>query len=176
MYCPTCGGNNTLERKFCVQCGTNLELVSQALSGGVGSFFARTDAAIDQLVARYAEHIFKSAPSKANDRSLKGAWQVLGQGVAASFVDVILFSLMWNIFPLRFLMLLFSSPFRLLSQRAQRLRTITAEIVTQEPRELAGGTPEQRAIGAVASISEHTTHNLEEQHVQRPRNKSESST
>jgi hypothetical protein len=176
MFCPNCGGNNTLERKFCVQCGTNLEVVSQALSGGMGGVLTRTDAAIDQLIARYSEHIFRTAPAKANERSLKGAWQVLGQGVVTSLVDVLLFSLMWNIFPLRFLMLLFSSPFRLLSQRADRLRAITAEVVTREPRELHAGTPEQRAIGAFASVSDHTTHNLEEHHRQRQRNKSESST
>ena len=175
MYCPTCGGNNTLERKFCVHCGTNLELVSQALSGGVGGVLTRTDAAIDQLIARYAEHIFRTAPSKANERSLKGAWQVLGQGVVTSLVDVLLFSLMWNIFPLRFLMLLFSTPFRLLSQRAERMRTITAEIVPLDRRELGGGTPEQLVLGTVDSISEHTTHNLEEHHLQRPKNKPQSS-
>ena len=33
MYCPSCGSNNQDEVKFCTRCGTNLEVVSDALSG-----------------------------------------------------------------------------------------------------------------------------------------------
>ena len=50
MFCPTCGKENALGRKFCVACGTNLEAVSQALSGSKTDFFTRTDAALDQLI------------------------------------------------------------------------------------------------------------------------------
>jgi DNA glycosylase AlkZ-like/zinc-ribbon domain len=33
VFCPTCGKENALGRKFCVACGTTLEVVSQELSG-----------------------------------------------------------------------------------------------------------------------------------------------
>ena len=33
MYCPSCGSNNQDEVKFCTRCGTNLEVVSDALRG-----------------------------------------------------------------------------------------------------------------------------------------------
>jgi zinc ribbon protein len=33
MYCPHCGSNNLDEIKFCTRCGTNLNIVSEALSG-----------------------------------------------------------------------------------------------------------------------------------------------
>lgn len=33
MYCPSCGSNNQDDRKFCTRCGTNLGVVSDALSG-----------------------------------------------------------------------------------------------------------------------------------------------
>lgn len=33
MYCPNCGSNNQAEIKFCTRCGTNLAVVSDALSG-----------------------------------------------------------------------------------------------------------------------------------------------
>ncbi|MEK6321196.1 MAG: zinc ribbon domain-containing protein [Acidobacteriota bacterium] len=33
MYCPNCGANNQDEVKFCTRCGTNLEVVSDALRG-----------------------------------------------------------------------------------------------------------------------------------------------
>ena len=39
MFCPTCGRDNLLERKFCAASGTNLEAVSQALSGDRTNFF-----------------------------------------------------------------------------------------------------------------------------------------
>lgn len=33
MYCPSCGSDNQNEVKFCTRCGTNLGVVSDALSG-----------------------------------------------------------------------------------------------------------------------------------------------
>ena len=33
MYCPNCGANNHEDLKFCTRCGTNLGVVSDALSG-----------------------------------------------------------------------------------------------------------------------------------------------
>ena len=33
MYCPGCGSNNQPEVKFCTRCGTNLGVVSEALTG-----------------------------------------------------------------------------------------------------------------------------------------------
>ncbi|MFY9556411.1 MAG: zinc ribbon domain-containing protein [Blastocatellia bacterium] len=37
MYCPNCGSNNQSEIKFCTRCGTNLDVVSEALSGRVAA-------------------------------------------------------------------------------------------------------------------------------------------
>ena len=37
------------------------EAMSQALNGNRDDFFTKTDAALDQLIARYSEHIFKDA-------------------------------------------------------------------------------------------------------------------
>jgi hypothetical protein len=33
MYCPSCGSNNVADVRFCTRCGTNLGVVSEALSG-----------------------------------------------------------------------------------------------------------------------------------------------
>jgi hypothetical protein len=33
MYCPNCGSNNKADVRFCTRCGTNLGVVSEALSG-----------------------------------------------------------------------------------------------------------------------------------------------
>ena len=33
MYCPTCGSNQSEGKKFCTICGTNLQIITQALTG-----------------------------------------------------------------------------------------------------------------------------------------------
>ena len=162
MFCPNCGRDNSRETKFCASCGTNLEAVSQALNGNRDDFFTKTDSALDQLIARYAEHVFKDAPSKLNDRKVSNSWKVLGQGAVTSFVDMILFSLMWNIIPLRFLMLLISTPFRLLSQRSNRQTNTTAGLEENRRQSLVEPSPNRWLPGSFPSVSEHTTQNLEE--------------
>lgn len=37
MYCPGCGSSNQADIKFCTRCGTNLSIVSDALSGKAAS-------------------------------------------------------------------------------------------------------------------------------------------
>jgi len=155
MFCPTCGRDNSIERKFCASCGTNLEVVSQALSGSDDDFFTRIDAGLDHFLARYAEHVFKNAPANAAEQRIAKSWQVLGQSVLTSIVDLLLFSLMWNIIPLRFLLLLISTPVRLITQRGRpQKRTIPAG--RGEP-DLPEATPQQWLAGSIDSVTEHTT-------------------
>ena len=162
MFCPNCGRDNSRERKFCASCGTNLEAVSQALSGNRDDFFTKTDAALDQLIARYSEHVFKDAPSKLNDRVVSNSWKILGQGAVTSFVDLILFSLMWNILPLRFLILIISTPFRLLSRRRSGPVIPSAGLEEGRRQSLTEGSSNEWLPGTGPSVSEHTTQNLGE--------------
>jgi len=162
MFCPTCGKENALGRKFCVACGTNLEAVSQALSGSKTDFFTRTDAILDQLIARYAERIFKDAPANTADATVGKSWKILGQGVLTSLIDTILISLMWNIFPLRFLILLISSPIRLLNERSNRQKLTKAEIGERTAIKQSATEINEMLPKPVASISEHTTAKLQE--------------
>jgi hypothetical protein len=170
MFCPNCGRDNSRERKFCASCGTNLEVVSQALTGTRDDFFTKTDAALDQLITRYSEHIFKDAPAKLNDREVSNSWKILGQGVVTSFVDLILFSLMWNILPLRFLILLISTPFRLLSRRRSGPVITTGGLEQPTETSVAEPSPNRWLPESFSSVSEHTTQNLEE-HLQPERNR-----
>ncbi|HZS05571.1 MAG TPA: zinc ribbon domain-containing protein [Blastocatellia bacterium] len=162
MFCPTCGKDNSRERKFCVSCGTNLEAVSQALADSRADFFTRTDKALDQFIARYAEHVFRDAPAQAADESVGKSWKALGQGVVTSLIDLILFSLMWNIFPLRFLMLLISSPIRLLAERGNRQKMTSAGQEKQTATALPARAPGELSPGSGGSVSEHTTEKLRE--------------
>lgn len=160
MFCPTCGKENPRERKFCSACGTNLEAVTQALSGSAEGAFSKFDSALDQFIARYAERVFKNAPSESLDPRLSNSWKILGQGVLTSFVDLILFSLIWNILPLRFLMLLITSPIRLLTRKSSKQKLATAELEKQKASSLPDPAVRHRIAGSATSVTEHTTANL----------------
>jgi zinc-ribbon domain len=162
MFCPTCGRDNLNEQKFCASCGTNLEAVSQVLSGTGTDFFTRIDTGLDQFIAKYAEHVFTDAPSKATDRSVSNSWKLLGRGVLTSFIDLFLSLVIWNVFTVRFNILLFSTPFRLLSERSSRLKNSKAGIDTDAPLRLPEPLQNQWISGAVPSVSDHTTEILQE--------------
>ena len=51
MYCPNCGSNNQSDLKFCTRCGTNLGVVSDALSGKAGS--APIDDRMGKIIKEY---------------------------------------------------------------------------------------------------------------------------
>jgi hypothetical protein len=163
MFCPTCGRDNPKnERKFCASCGTNLEAVSQVLSGTETNFFTRIDTGLDQFTARYAEHVFKDAPSYASDRTVSNSWKLLGKGILTSFMDLFLAVILWNFFIFRFHVLWISTPFRLLSERSGRLKKLKAGIDTDAPLRLPEPAQNQWISGAAPSVSEHTTDLLQE--------------
>jgi len=155
MFCPTCGRDNASERKFCASCGTNLEAVSQALAGSEDDFFTKIDAGLDHFLARYSEHVFKNAPAHAAEQRIARSWQVLGQSVLTSIVDLLLFSLMWNIIPLRFLLLLISTPVRLITQRGRSPKQIKQG--SRSVPEFPEPAPHPWISGSVDSVTEHTT-------------------
>lgn len=155
MFCPTCGRDNTVARKFCATCGTNLDAVSQALSGSEDDFFTKIDSGLDHFLARYSEHVFKNAPANAAEQRLAKSWQILGQGVLTSIVDLLLFTLMWNIIPLRFLLLIISTPIRLVMQRGKpRKPSLTG---SGQVSDLPEAEPQRWLAGSMDSVTEHTT-------------------
>jgi hypothetical protein len=159
MFCPSCGKDNSLELKFCASCGTNLEAVSQALTGVEEDFFSKMDSGMDYFIARYAEHVFKDAPHGLAERGIKKSWTILGQAVVASLVDILLFTLMWNVLPLRFLILIISTPFRMLAQRGREVdhRTLPPQYRSPElPEGKSGLWLDQ--VGT--SVTENTTKHL----------------
>jgi len=154
MFCPTCGRDNSIGRKFCASCGTNLEAVSQALSGSEDDFFTKIDSGLDHFLSRYAEHVFKNAPAYAAEKRISRSWQILGQSFLTSILDLLLFTLMWNVIPLRFLFLLISTPLRKITQRDRsRQRTIGGTSLPDLPE--TG--PQEWLSSPVGSVTEHTT-------------------
>ena len=161
MFCPTCGKDNPLEQRFCASCGTNLEAVSMALSGREEDFFTKTDTAMDQFIARYTEHVFKNARSDASERKVVKSWRLLGQAVLTTFIDLILFLLMWNFLPLRFLILLISTPFRLLAERSKHEnREDRPPVEAYKSPELPEPASRLWLNESVPSVTEGTTLNL----------------
>ena len=156
MFCPTCGRDNMSERKFCSSCGTNLEAVSQVLSGTRDGFFTRFDSGLDQFIAKYSEHVFKDAPTNAAERSVSNSWKTLGKGVATSLVDLFLALLIWNVFTFRFQILWISTPFRLLAERSNRQKAKAANN-TDAQLKLTEPGPGRWSLDPAPSVSEHTT-------------------
>lgn len=162
MFCPVCGRDNSNERKFCASCGTNLEAVSQALSGPEDNFFSKIDTGLDYFIARYSEHVFKNAPSGALEHKVSKSWRILGQGILTSFLDILLFLLMWNVLPLRFLLLLISTPIRLLSDRGKRHPGPMLQGEGQHA--LVDPASREWLSHSVSSVTENTTMILGESH------------
>jgi hypothetical protein len=157
MFCPVCGRDNASQRRFCASCGTNLETVSQALSGSDENFFAKIDGGLDYFIARYSEHVFKNAPSGALDHKVSKSWRILGQGILTSFLDLLLFLLMWNVLPLRFLLLLISTPLRLLSDRGKHHDQAMLRADAKSSPALHGSASHEWLPEPVTSVTDHTT-------------------
>ena len=155
MFCPTCGRDNAIGRKFCATCGTNLDLVSQALSGSDDDFFTKIDSGLDHFLARYAEHVFKNAPANAGEQRISKSWQVLGQSALTSIVYLLLFKLMLNIIQLRFLLLVISTPVRLVAQRGKPRKQSLAG--AGKANDLPEAESPRWLAGQMDSVTEHTT-------------------
>ena len=165
MFCPTCGRDNTLQRKYCASCGTNLVAVSQALTGSEEDFFTKLDGGLDSFLGKYAEHVFKNAPAHAAEQRIAKSWQILGQSVLTSIVDLLLFTLMWNVIPLRFLLLVISTPVRLITQRGRKRNVDEVRMA----HELPEGEPQQWLASPIRSVTEHTTAILVDSERPKPR-------
>jgi hypothetical protein len=148
MFCPTCGREESQERKFCTACGTNLERVTQALSPRAEGVLTRADKGFDKWMARYAGMFFSSAANKAVDWRTGNSWQILGQSFLALLANFLLFWVMlFAAIPIRFIVLVFSAPFRLLSERNDQSAHETAE--------LAAPTWSNDAL--IPSVTDHAT-------------------
>jgi hypothetical protein len=155
MFCPSCGRENQQDRRFCGACGTNLETVSRALSEESNDFLSRTETGMDYFIARYAEHIF---------RGIGKSWLVLGQGLLTTFIDMLLMILMWNFLPLRFFILLITTPIRLLTDRGSRPKRIDRVAEEKNLLNPLSSAKDEWLPAALPSVSEHTTDRLEDRH------------
>ena len=154
MYCPACGKENSLEQKFCAACGVNLYAVAQALTRREDDFFTKMDAGMDALLGRYTEHVFRRPLRRDGEARVARSWILLGQAAGTALLDLVLFTLMSTLLPIRLFLLVISTPFRLLAERNAREDERPGELADDAPHVLtAGGWRDEVQM----SVTEHTT-------------------
>jgi hypothetical protein len=162
MFCPKCGRDDSHRYKFCPTCGTNLDVVTIALSTGEDSIFTRVNKHLDRSVARYADHFFESAPTTAREGQVGSSWQLAGKGLLTFFIDLFLLPVMFVFLPIRLLLLLLYTPLGLLQERSERKRS-SVPGVEGASESSKRGLPEAEGwrVGSVGSVTENTTVHLE---------------
>src|SRR3712207_5008898 len=162
MFCPKCGRDDSYRYKFCPSCGTNLDVVSIALSTGEDSLFTRVNKHLDRSVARYADHFFESATTTAREGQVGSSWRLAGKGLLTFLIDLALLPVMFFFCPLRHLMLLLYAALGLLQERSERRRSGVPTVGGASERP-ARGLPEAGGwrVGSVGSVTENTTVHLE---------------
>jgi hypothetical protein len=162
MFCPKCGRDDSHRYKFCPACGTNLDVVTIALSTGEDSLFTRVNKHLDRSVARYADHFFESATTTAREGQVGSSWRLVGKGVLTFFIDLALLPVMFFFLPVRLLMLLLYTPLGLLQERGERKRR-SVSAVDGASESSKRGLPEAGGwrVGSVGSVTENTTVHLE---------------
>ena len=162
MFCPKCGRDNSAGLKFCPSCGTNLDVVTIALTTGEDSIFTRVNKHLDRSVARYADHFFESAKTTAREGQVGSSWRLAGKGVLTFFLDLALLPVMLFFLPVRLLLLLLYTPLGLLQERSERKQSglPTVDGASEPSRR---GLPEAGGwrVGSVGSVTENTTVHLE---------------
>ncbi len=162
MFCPKCGRDDSHRYKFCPTCGTNLDVVTIALSTGEDSVFTRVNKHLDRSVARYADHFFESATSMAREGQVGSSWRLMGKGALTFFIDLALLPVMFFFLPIRLVLLLFYTPQGLLQERSERKRSSLPD-VDLASESSKRGLPEAEGwrVGSIGSVTEHTTVHLE---------------
>ena len=162
MFCPKCGRDDSHGYKFCPTCGTNLEVVTIALSTGEDSIFTRVNKHLDRSVARYADHLFESATTTAREGRVGSSWRLVGKGMLTFLIDLALLPMMFFFLPVRLLMLLLYTPLGLLQERSELKRSGVPSLdgVSESSKR---GLPEAGGwrVGSVGSVTENTTVHLE---------------
>jgi hypothetical protein len=160
MFCPKCGREDSHQLKFCPACGTNLDVVTLALSTDEDSIFTRVNKHLDRSVARYTDHFFESASTTASE--VGNSWRLAGKGLLTFFIDLVLLPVMFFFLPVRLLLLLLYTPLGLLQERSERKQS-SVPTVDWTSESSKRGLPEAGGwrVGSIGSVTENTTVQLE---------------
>ena len=158
MFCPKCGRDDSHQHTFCPACGTNLEVITLALAASEDSIFTRFNRYLDRSIARYAEHVFEEAPTKAREGRVGSSWRLMGEGLLTFLADAALLPLMFFLLPFRLLMLMLYTPLGLLAERSDRKRSKRQKPDGDNRATLGeAAVPRDWLIGAAPSVTETET-------------------
>lgn len=161
MFCPNCGRDDSLRQKYCPACGTNLDVVTLALSTSDDSLFTRVNKHLDRSIERYADHFFESVPTTAREGRVGNSWRLVGKGLLTFFIDLALLPVMFFFLPVRLLILLLYTPLGLLQERSEQKRS-GVPAVDRMIESSQQGLPEAGSwrVGSIGSVTETTTAHL----------------
>jgi len=170
MYCPTCGSHNLAEVKFCTRCGANLAIVSEALTGKAVN---QRDERMVKLLKDYYEGRRATAVGGA---ALTLGFMVLFLLMAAGMPEH------WLVFGLLGLACMIYGAVAAIAGAAEWIKSsselkalsvVASQLVLPKPVQQVTTVIEDRglltndrlatdSITSPASVTEHTTHHLDE--------------
>jgi len=179
MYCPSCGSNNPNDLKFCTRCGTNLGVVSDALSGATTGALETDERTVSLLKDYYRSRrmmIIGGAASALSLFKLAGPFLL---GFPEKMIPIVILSLgflllsliafvwglvKWNNSSSEIKALGISlSKGRALASAQEHLQLSTHPSVNDSPVHAID------PIASPSSVTEHTTHLLDEGEQSPPR-------
>ncbi len=172
MYCPSCGSNNNDDLKFCTRCGTNLEVVSDALRGRTTGALERDERTVSLLKDYYRSRrmmIIGGAASVLSLIKLAGPFLL---GFPEKLIPIVILSLLflflsliafvwglvkWNNSSSEIKALGFSpSKGKVLTSSPEKLQ------LPANPSSIATPVNATDPIASPISVTEHTTHLLDQ--------------
>ena len=170
MYCPSCGSNNQDEVKFCTRCGTNLEVVSDALRGTSTGGLETDERRVTLLKDYYRSRRMMLIGGAASALALFKLAGPFLLGFPEKMIPIVILSLGFLLLSLiAFVWGLVkwnnsSSEIKALGFSPSKGRTLTAateQLRLQADQESIGVYATDR-IASQSSVTDHTTHLLDE--------------
>lgn len=172
MYCPSCGSHNQDEVKFCTRCGTNLGLVSDALTGKLSS-----QSQVDERLVKLFKDYYRGRNSMIVGAVASGValfkvvlFALLGLPVKADALGTLaailllygVIAMIWGIAKWNNS----ASEIKAIERAGSRASPRSAEdhpaLLSGEPRSIRTGALSTDSIDSPASVTEQTTRLLDE--------------
>lgn len=179
MYCPSCGSNNPDDLKFCTRCGTNLGVVSDALNGRTTGALETDERSVSLLKDYYRSRrmmIIGGAASALSLFKLAGPFLL---GFPEKMIPIVILSLGFLLLSLiAFVWGLVkwnnsSSEIRALGLSPSKEKALTSAPeqlrLPADPLNIATPVHATDPIASPGSVTEHTTHLLDEGEQSPPR-------
>lgn len=168
MYCPNCGADNQAEIRFCTRCGTNLEVVQDALTGKPSS-----SSKFDQKMVRLLKNYYRGRRGMMIGAPMALAG-IIVQGIifALGFPERLIPFMVLSLIPLVYGFISTFVGIARWNSAASELKAIgTVSPQANLPRATPALTDEARTVGAYstepilgpASVTEQTTRHLDAQ-------------